>query len=86
MPTKRKPVDRARRDAEQEVRSRAAALANLSGLQYPEARARIRAAFAKHADAAPPNDRAMHDPARIRALAEWLNTYADEMESDTPAP
>lgn len=69
-----------RQNAEQEVRSIAAALMNLSSVQYPEARTRIRAAFAKHADAAPPNDRAMHTPERIRALAGWLNTYADEME------
>ena len=69
-----------RQNAEQEVRSVAAALANLSGLQYPEARARTQAAFAKYSDAAPPNDRAMHNPNRIRDLAGWLNTYADEME------
>lgn len=69
-----------RQNAEQEVRSIAAALMNLTSVQYPEARTRIRAAFAKHADAAPPNDRAMHTPERIRALAGWLNTYADEME------
>jgi hypothetical protein len=69
-----------RQNAEQEVRSVAAALANLSGLQYPEARARTQAAFAKYSDAAPPTDRAMHDPHRIRDLAGWLNTYADEME------
>lgn len=85
LPPIRKPAwqlaaEAERQNAEQEVRSIAAALMNLSSVQYPEARTRIRAAFAKHADAAPPNDRAMHTPERIRALAGWLNTYADEME------
>ena len=85
LPPIRKPAwqlaaEAERQNAEQEVRSIAAALMNLSSVQYPEARTRIRAAFAKHADAAPPNDRAMHNPNRIRDLAGWLNTYADEME------
>lgn len=85
LPPIRKPAwqlaaEAERQNAEQEVRSIAAALMNLSSVQYPEARTRIRAAFAKHADAAPPNDRAMHNPNRIRELAGWLNTYADEME------
>ena len=85
LPPIRKPAwqlaaEAERQNAEQEVRSIAAALMNLSSMQYPEARTRIRAAFAKHADAAPPNDRAMHNPNRIRDLAGWLNTYADEME------
>lgn len=69
-----------RENAEQSVRVVAASLANLSSLEYPERRADVRAAFARFADAAPPSDRAMHNPSRIRALAAWLITYADELE------
>ena len=76
----REQAEADRRNAEQRVRVVAASLSNLADLEHPEARRSVRAAFANHSDAAPPNDRAMHTPDRIRALAGWLATYANEME------
>ncbi len=70
-----------RDNAENHVRAVAGSLIRLDGMQELAWRERTRDDFTKYADAAPPEQRKLHDPDYLRALAGWITTYANELET-----
>lgn len=71
----------AKKNAEQSIRSTCEALATLEDLSHPNTRARKIAEFPAHSDATRPHAREKFTPASMRQIADWLNTFANELEA-----
>lgn len=70
-----------RKNDEQQVQSVARALIRLDNMQEPAFREYTRSAFEKYPSAAPPSQMELHEPGRIRAIAQCLHVYANELEN-----
>ena len=81
-----KKAERERAAAEKQnhearVKSVLGSLTRLEGMQHETWRRDTMESIRKHPEAAPPTQHHCHTPQYLRQLAEWITTYADELEA-----
>ena len=77
---KRDPATVEKQNHETRVKGVLGSLVRLEGMQHEIWRRDTMDSIRKHPEAAPPTQHHCHTPQHLRQFAEWITTYADELE------